>query len=422
MSRKPQKISNIDITRDPINSKEYCNNSTHEYCTYITEFVQDKLNKNEELSEILLQRYFGKVCNSVECWSYNYKVLLTLTNRIYESFTINDTILKKILVLYNAEIFVLYINSLKNIDTQKITDLFKLIVTIPYSERRIDMNEALINYCILLKNHDILKLCFDNIVDIYCDYNLIEKFLDLKIKPSEEQFYKILIRMLNCESYEDIIKKCILNGIEIKKDTIKKYIANFNNNFCDFYGINYFSDICIYLYKNGSTDIIINDILNILKISIEKFINYLIDDDYKISRDEFKNLCENKIFIKNTKKIEKFLDDEEIKTIIFTNDLGYKIKLNYNIDILRAECLKKNNHKRIAEIATSVKPDNICLENACTLSNNMQTIKLLHNRYGVPITEKCIAIYARKNYYNTMMNYVIDTYNNDNKIVVVDDE
>jgi hypothetical protein len=327
MSRKPQKISNIDITRDPINSKEYCNNSTHEYCTYITEFVQDKLNKNEELSEILLQRYFGKVCNSVECWSYNYKVLLTLTNRIYDSVTINDTILKKILVLYNAEVFVLYINSLKNIDTKKILDLFKLIESIPYNETRIDMTETLINYSISLKNQDILKLCFNNIVNVNGDYNLIQKFLDLKIKPSEEQFYKILTKMLNYESYEDIIKKCILNGIEIKKDTIKKYIC-LDNNFYDFYGINYFSDICIYLYKNGSVNIIINDLLHINIKYIEKFVNYLIDDDYKISRDEFKDLCKNKIFIKNTKKIEKFLDDEEIKTIIFNNDLGYKIKLN----------------------------------------------------------------------------------------------
>ena len=422
MLPKPQKISNIDITRDPINSKEYCNNSTHEYCTYITEFVQDKLNKNEELCEILLQRYFSKVCNSVECWSYNYKVLLGLTNRIYETVTMTDFLIKKILVLHNAEVFVLYINSLKNIDTEKISVLFKLIETIPYSETRIDMNETLINYCISSKNQDIFKLCFDIVINMNGEYNLIEKFLDLKLKPSEEQFFKILNNISNYEGNEDIIKKCVLNGIEIKKDIIRKYCDNVCKqlDYDNFFGFNYFSDICIYLYKNGSTDIMINNILNANR-NKDKFINYLIDEDYKISKDEFKKLCGHKIFIKNTKKIEKFLDDEEIKTIIFNNDLGYKIKLNYNIDILRAECLKKNNHKRIAEIALSVKPDTICLENACSLPSNIQTIKLLHNVHNVPITEKCITTYARKNYYNTMMNYVIDTYNNENNIVV-DDE
>jgi len=173
MAPKPQKISTVDITRDQITSKEYCNNSTHEYCTYITEFIEDKLNKNEELSEILLSRYFSKVCNSVECWSYNYKTLLQLTNRIYETVTITDTLIKKILVLYNAEVFVLYINSLKNINTDKISALFELIETIPYSETRIDMNETLINYCISSKNQDILNLCFNIVINMNGDYNLI---------------------------------------------------------------------------------------------------------------------------------------------------------------------------------------------------------------------------------------------------------
>lgn len=421
MASKPQKISTVDITRDQITSKEYCNNSKHDYCTYITEFVEDKLNKNEELSEMLLSRYFLKVCNSVECWSYNYKTLLQLTNRIYETVTINDTLIKKILVLYNTEVFVLYINSLKNINTDKISALFKLIETIPYSETRIDINETLINYCISSKNQDILKLCFNIVIDINGDYNLIEKFLDLKLKPSEEQFFKILNIISNYEGNQEIIKKCILNGIEIKKDTLNKYCDKVcrNLDYDNFYGFNYFSDICIYLYKNGSTDITINDILNANR-NKDKFINYLIDENYNISKDEFKRLCENKIIVKNNKKIEKFLDDEEIKTIIFNNDLPYKIKINYNIDILRAECLKRNNLKRITEIASSVKPDTICLENACSISGNIQTIKFLHN-LNVPFTDKCVILYAKKNYYNIMMNYVIDTYNNENNIVMNDE-
>lgn len=422
MSSKPQKIGTTDVTKDIINSKEYCNTSTHDYCTYITEIVQNKINKNEELSEMLLNRYFSKVCNSIECWSYNYKTLYDLTNNIITKLPVSEIILRKILSLQNSEIFVIYINSLKNIDDNNISNLFKLIGTIPYSETRNNMYDTLINYCINSKNQNIIYLCFKIMIDTYQNSEDIEKILDLKIKPTEEEFYKLLIIFSAENTYEEIIKKCILNGIEIKKDTLKKYIDLIViEDVRAFYGINNISDICIFLYKNGSTDITINEILKIDRYC-EKFINYVIDDDYKITKEEFKSLCEYKIFVKDTKKINQFLDEEEIKTIIFNNNLNYKININYNINILRSECLKRNNYKKISEILPSVKPDIVCLENACSIPSNSNVIKLIHNVYKIPFSEKCILTFAQKNYYNTMMNYVIDSYRTNNNIVMNNDK
>jgi hypothetical protein len=422
---KPQRLGACDITRDNIGHREQCNVKTHDYCTYVTETVNNKLKNNHEISDILLTRFLSNVCGYIECWSYNYNFNLNILNRLLDKFKDkHNFVAYKIIHSQNIEVFLLYLNFLKSIDNineEIIKEMFKLINdSLDYGNKKY-LHNTLIEYCIDTQDKDIINICFDLVIDNNL-IEYIEKILDLKIKPSNKQFIKLIkvITFTKSENNINIIKKCILNGIEINKNTINEFLELLFSTQHYFYDNKNVSSILIFLYENGSNNITIDKITDYLDNSecsnsinsmFDKFINYLIDNKYELTKEEFKKLCEHKIIItKITKDIQQYLEDEEIKTIIFNNGLSYKIKIDYNINILENECKKHNNLKRISEICKSVQPNQKCLENACSQTGNIAVIRLLHNEYKVPFTEKCIIDYAKINYSNGMMNYVINKY------------
>ena len=412
MITKPERISKIDITKDNINHYEYCYESySHDYCKYVKSIIKDLINDKKEISDVLLHRYFKIVCSSIECWTYDYDDNLLLCLSIFDKFNQSDYVINKIIESQNCELFLLFIGTI-DFTIDNVNKLLNLLKCARYTEEKINMYDSIIEKCINSNNNELMQCALNYIIDEDLSESQLEKLLDLKLKPSDDKFLKLLVNIINYTEYLNIIKKCILNGIVVEKNLIKKFLNYIihTKNISNFYGTNNFSDICIYFYDNGSTDFTIDDIIkcsNKIQIcNIEKFLNHIIDNNYNITKEEFKLLCSNKIFIKNKKMVEKFLDDQDIKEIIYNFNLNYKINLEYTLNMLKNECKKRNNIIKIKEILKTIKPDQECLEIACKIQNNMSVIKLIHNDYNIPFNEKCILNYSYDLKYNSVLAYM----------------
>ena len=409
MITKPQRISKIDITKDDINGGEYCTKS-HDYCKYVISIIKDLINSNKEIGDKLFHRYFKIICKSIECWTCEYDNNLLLCMSIFDKFDLSDYVVDKIIDSQNCELFLLYIGSI-DFTIENVSKLLNLLGCAIYNDEKINMYDCIIEKCINSNNNELMQYALNYIIDKNLSEIQLEKLLDLKLKPSDDKFLKLLVNIVDNDEYLNIIKKCILNGIIIEKNLIKNFINYIlqSKNIYNYYRINHFSDICIYFYDNGSTDLTINDIIQSNKIDIkntEKLINHIINNDYNLTKEEFKLLCSNKIFIKNKKMIEKFLDDRDIKEIIFNFNLNYKINLEYTLNILKNECGKRNNIVKIKEILKTVKPDQECLEIVCKFPNNLNVIKLIHNDYNIPFNEKCILNYSYDFKNNSVLAYI----------------
>jgi hypothetical protein len=408
MITKPERISKIDIIKDDIIGLEYCTKS-HDYCKYVKSIIKDLIDNKKEINK-LLDRYFKIICSSIECWTYDYDNNLLLCMSIFDKFNqsdLSDYAINKIIESQNCELFLLYIGSMDF----TIVNVSNLLKCVRYSEEKINMYNLIIEKCINSNSNELMQYALNYTIDENLSESLLEKLLDLKLKPSDEKFLKLLVNIIDNEEYLSIIKKCILNGIIIERNLIKNFINYIlqSKNIYYYYRINHFSDICIYFYDNGSTDLTINDIIQCNKIDIiytEKLINHIINNSYNLTKEEFKLLCSNKICIKNKKMIEKFLEDQDIKELIFNFNLNYKINIEYTLNILKNECGKKNNIIKIKEILKTIKPDQECLEIVCKVPSNMSVIKLIHNDYNIPFNEKCILNYSYDIKYNSVLSYI----------------
>jgi hypothetical protein len=412
MITKPERLSKIDITKDDIIGLEYCTKS-HDYCKYVKSIIKDLIDNKKEINN-LLHRYFKIICSSIECWTYDYDNNLLLCMSIFDKFNqsdLSDYAINKIIESQNCELFLLYIGSM-DFTIVNVSNLLNLLKYARYSEEKINMYNLIIEKCINSNSNELIQYALNYTIDENLSESLLEKLLDLKLKPSDEKFLKLLVNIIDNEEYLSIIKKCILNGIIIERNLIKNFINYIlqSKNIYNYYRINHFSDICIYFYDNGSTDFTIDNIIKCSdKIDIiytEKFLNHIINNDYNLTKEEFKLLCSNKICIKNKKMIEKFLEDQDIKELIFNFNLNYKINLEYTLNILKNECGKKNNIIKIKEILKTIKPDQECLEIVCKVPNNMSVIKLIHNDYNIPFNEKCILNYSYDIKYNSVLSYI----------------
>ena len=119
----------------------------------------------------------------------------------------------------------------------------------------------------------------------------------------------------------------------------------------------------------------------------------IVEHKNSITLDEFKKVTQRKVKINNISLIKDYLNIAEVKNLIYSNKINYGIKIDLNINILQQECLKKNNIGVIKDILKTIKPDIVCLENACK-SQDINTIKLLHDVYKIDFNDKCILNYA----------------------------
>jgi len=409
---------------------EYCDYN-HKYCKNIKSLVKKFINKNENIPENLLIRYICCVCSNIVCWSLEYEDNLILCNDIINKRDSIENIFKKFCMseIYNFELFEILLNKIdkeilvKTIIDNRYIDINTLIKII---NRLFDMKYDT-KKLLIISVYNKLFTCINNIIDSKFDlssnFNHVNEdiFADELINYDYDYDYDndndvniyfkkfnnrnylfdyILYSLYFDKDYNDkieLIKKCVLNGCIIQKNTLKKFVINTQNYLKNNKYIkisNDFDNICEYLLNNGSTDINISDFIDYNTIqNFTKFCNMIVEHKNSITLDEFKKVTQRKVKINNISLIKDYLNIAEVKNLIYSNKINYGIKIDLNINILQQECLKKNNIGVIKDILKTIKPDIVCLENACK-SQDINTIKLLHDVYKIDFNDKCILNYA----------------------------
>lgn len=407
------RFKNTNILDDDIKSIDYCYVSTHDTCSKIYDIFEIMLDNKLIISENFINRYFKIICSSIECWSNNYDKNLAHILYIFENINLTDKNIKYLIDTENAEIIHMFINNYKNID-------FNII-------KKISVNKEYYNitYEYILKNNnqEYINLLLENAIKQF-DFQSVEKMLDNKINVTQDLFVKIIRISFNIKNGLDLVKKCILNGGHIEKNTLNftldEYINTYNgyyDRYSQYYSCSIYDmdKTIMFLFENGSTDITISKIL-ISNTYNKELINYLVDNNIVITKEDFIKLCSNKIKINNIKKIEHFFDDIDVQSVLYNSNtfLKYPIKVKYNIETLKKE-LKSGVTARIKEILKEVKPTQECLEIACG-TNNISIIEILHDTYNLKFNEKCILNHSYNLRYNKLLQYVRHRYIEHNNI------
>lgn len=434
----------VNVTLDPVINGEKCD-SNHEYCNNISKNISLYIDSNNSnIPPVLLHRYIYIVCTNIFCWTVDYDRNINFLIFIFKNCKLDiDDIIK---IKDNPELIEIMIKNNKDYD---------FIRKLPQSD-----NNLLKYIEQLLKNENIteetLKICFN--VAVKKKFILsINKILDNKFIINDSKLFDDIIFNLlsisiqdnnNIENVETILKKCINNGATIQNNTsiilINKIMSDNsiisydniesydkyerNKKYRSYDSYNYYNKcenffpIMSFLYTNGST-ISIGDILKLKKKIRYKYLSETInfinnENKVKITREEFKTICELSIKLSNINNVKIYFDDEEIQEIIYSHNISYPIKYVYNINTLRNEC--KYNKKTLGDIKKilkTVKPDDICMKNAF-LAMNIPLIKLLRENYGIPITEEYIYIIAKK-YNNYKLNTILTEYEKVHKPAVL---
>lgn len=399
----------INILTDPIKYDEIC--TDHSYCESILNKINEYVHSNnKEIPQILLDRYIYIVCNNILCWTVDYDGHIKNLEYIFMNCKIDPV---KIInsIKENAEVINLMIKSNKDVDMNFFTK-------IPNTD---NLFLKYIEPFILNPNctQKTLEVIFNTSIDKKY-FKSVNAILDLKFKISDSKLFdNIIFNLANVQTnVEVILKKCINNGATINKDTLQIFIERIKKSQYIHYSTQ-FKSIFTFLYINGSI-VSIDELLKVrLKISAED-INEIINiinnsTELEITKEEFKQLCEYSIKINNFTNVKKYFEDKEIKALIYSNKISYPIDFDFDINILRAECKKSGNITEIKKILKSVKPDQICMENAC-LAMNITVIKLLREEYKLPITEKCIYNSVKLFGYNRIVTHLITEYEKNNNI------
>jgi hypothetical protein len=417
------KKRNIDVLKDNITHYDCClynddsdddddhDHDNHEYCTYITSLIADYvIYDKKDIPNKLVERYLRIVCKELLCWSLQYNDHVKYCNYIFE----HNKNISYILHINNAELFDICLKYNENLTK----DMYNILNPNILSQTKL---LAVIDKLIKLEcyNNELLEISINKRL-IIC----INHLLDLKVKIDQKYFTDIIsiAAISTCNSI-DIIKKCIANGCSININTIKEFIRKFYI-ICGYYNDNslHLANIFKFLYENNSTDINISDILLLcegLKCkfasepsnSISEIINYLVDKNYNLTQNEFEQICDEGIKINNISKVEKYFNIKSIQNKIYTNNINYPIKINYDIEILKHECSKSGNISKIRTLLKTVPPNEECLENACLKSNNIHVVKLLHEEHKIKMTDKCLLNVAQDLHYNQSIGYVLNLYN-----------
>lgn len=401
----------LNVISDPIRHGEKCDD-LHEYCESISNKISEQIESNKtDIPQVLLDRYIYIVCNNILCWTVDYDRNIKFLNYIFKNCKVDPVRIMNT-IKENPELIEILINNNKDIDMsffQKIPNSDDLFLK--YIERFIkDPN------C----TEKTLEVIFNTAVERKY-FKSVNKILDMKFHITDSNIFDNVIFGLVAikEDVEKILKKCINNGAQIKKETLKNFIDRLEkSNYYQYQCFNFVS-IVSFLYTNGSI-VSIDDILKVRpKVPVGDLnatINHINDlNQIEITRDEFKKLCESSIKLTNFKNIKKYFDDKEIKAIIYSNKISYPIEFDFDINILRNECKKTGNINDIKKILKVVNPDQICMENACSVMH-LNLIKLLREEYNIPITEKCIYNGAKTFGYNRIVTTLIQEYEKANNI------
>jgi hypothetical protein len=393
---KPIKFKNTDVLNDPIKVTEYCT-TTHEYCHYITCLINEYVDNKKEIPKMLIERYINIVCDQMLCWSLNYDKHIKNIKYILINSNFDKTIINKI--NNNNELINIFCGTCKDITFEYIKQLSK----------NQDIFTALVEN--LINKNQYINEIFEHSIK-YKYEKTLNLLLDNKFKiDTDMKFIQIVYTLSYSNNIIQIIKKCIANGFNITKDTVKILIDNTTTTH-HYYQLG-LDKIIIFLYDNGSTNFTINELSKLFTYNLQildNIVNHMINTNYVISESEFLILCNKKIKINDISKIKHFFDNKEIKDSIYNNRISYPIEFAFTIDMLRNECMS-GDLARVKNILKTVNPDVSCLEHAC-LGTNTHIIKLLHETYNIKFSDQCIIVTIRQQAqrYNRLMRYVNERY------------
>jgi hypothetical protein len=435
----------------PLTALDKCDCNTHIYCKELRDYIicykmndsiNEKLNENlnqnlnENLNENLIRRYL-KIMQEIECWSLEYEVNINIIKYIFLNFIFSLEMKKSLFTNQNPEIIQLYFNTINLNDITDI-ELENIFTSNVYNSTII--KDTVINN-INFSNTSYVKKIFTILVKTD-NFILINKLLDNKIDVTYDEFLTVIAKLcclykykitLEKTNFKNFMNKLILSGGTIKKTTmldifnkiIEIRIKHLNNyNFCyfnpDFY------EFIQYLIDNNCDTIMFPMIKfftdlykahpyisNFSLDTIGNIINLLFDSGMKLKKEDVAYLIEFGIAIKSYSKLDFPIDCDEIGLAQTKHKKKlYKIKERHNIESLRDFCRTNMRLDKLKELCKSVKPDIICLENACRLRHNENIIRYMCDNYNLQINDKCI-VALLKSSNSTIGFYIASVYEND---------
>lgn len=428
-----------------LNPMDKCNVINHEYCTelriHMLNLIENSI--NDLICDNLIKRFL-KIMQEIECWSLEYDKNIQILLYICFNYKLSFELKKNLRCNQNSEILQIYFTNidLNNIPDEEINNIFLLN---NYNSGVI--REIIVNY--FSKNNKFTKKIFDIIINTNC-FEYLNKILDTKIDISYDDFLLIVAKLSTYYHYDiikddinfkNLINKLIFSGGIIKKSTMNDIFnklieleiknlksindKNQNQNYHYFNGC--FYEFIEYLIQNNCE--IID--FNYIKIFLEKYnykyvysirdigklINLLFDAGMKLTKQDIIYLINLDIRIINYSKLDFPINCDEIAFAqTKTRKNIYKIKEKYNLEILRNYCKTYIKPNKLKDICESVKPDIVCLENACELRNNNTIIRYLCDNFDLKINNKCI-INLLKNTGSTIAYTIALQYEKQNKMI-----
>jgi len=312
-------------------------------------------------------------------------------------------------------------------------NIFKIILDMYNNNLNIDHNKIL---------NIIYYSCYNLLIDKNEGENFYNKFdgtLENKKKLKEilniyysskniNINYETFINAMVYDNYDDAIKFISSKNVKITNSSLNDFLNILINNKNIIISYKKTSDLqkCLTFFIENCNDYTNIDLNIIIEKTIKNFystrvdtlksenikiiINNLIDFGCKLNEESFILLIKSKIFINDPKKCGININNDKILAEFYSNSFNpYNLKFKYTLDLLRSECNKSGNLKKIKDICKTIEPDIICLENACKLRNNINTVKYLCDIKKLKPTINCIA-YILINIGKTYDNYIVENY------------
>ncbi len=450
-----------------------CNGSygqTGHTCVNAIEVLTNLLKENKDVSDHLIESFekslsyychkYYKVSDFIVlyCNKYQDKDIYKIFKSLSSNFDENYWIFKYLDQANNQLNFIRVINNFLNsiINTNVISDNYnndyiqtenyiKLVTYILEIYEKNINNTNNIDVNLLLQS--IYLICFKDIMyeDFVDDYNMRHRKLNFdKLQPTLNKFYndksfkanyKTFLYCLIYDSYDNGLKLLSSPDVKITKKSAVEYInILFDVSHDNFIRYKKTEDIekslNLFFDNDPSLDNInFNNILNKCKQcdvtryyaknntlkNLEKIINMLVEKNYQIKLDDFLTILIAKVKINNPQKCGIDINNDKISATCYSINFNpYNLKFDYTLELLRTECDKTGNLKKIREVCKKIKPDVICLENSCKYKNNYNTIKYFCENHNININVNCLA-QILKSTCNGLSSYIVDEYFKDKK-------
>jgi len=239
----------------------------------------------------------------------------------------------------------------------------------------------------------------------------------------------VMIYSFLYDTYDDTMKICKSPNVIINKDTLNDFVIKLtNSSLIDTFEASDLEKILNFLNENGSDP----KLIQYDQITFDSYIysryrtesknrtdcytvifNFLNENSVDISVDTFNKLMTKRILLKNPQKSGIDINDPLIKKHFYSiNYNPYKVKFDSSIELLREQSNQSGNLTKIKTLCKEVKPDIICLQNACRHKNNIHTVRYFIDVHKLKVDIDSL-MNCMLNIGNTSTRYIIDGFRKD---------